>query len=86
MSREKALEAMTLAGARMLGMADRVGSLEVGKDADVIVLSGDPFSVYTRVEQTWVDGVKVFDLAVPEDAAYSVGGYDVYRQHTGHDH
>ena len=86
MSEEKALEAMTLAGARMLGMEDRVGSLEVGKDADVLVLSGNPLSVYTRVEQTWVDGEKVFDLAIPEDAAYSVGGYDVYRQHTGHDH
>ncbi|MEM1056690.1 MAG: amidohydrolase family protein [Bacteroidota bacterium] len=79
MSPEAALEAMTLAGARMLGMDDRIGSLEVGKDADLVVLSGDPLSVYTRIEQTWVDGVSVFDLSDPEDAAYSVGGYDVYR-------
>ncbi|MEM6327672.1 MAG: amidohydrolase family protein [Bacteroidota bacterium] len=79
MSREKALEAMTMAGARMLGMADRIGSLETGKDADLIVLSGDPLSIYTRIEQTWVEGTKVFDLAIPEDAAYSVGGYEVYR-------
>ena len=84
MSREKALEAMTLAGARMLGMADRIGSLEPGKDADLIVLSGDPLSIYTRIEQTWVDGQKVFDLANPEDAAYSVGGYEVYRGATYH--
>ncbi len=86
MSREKALEAMTLAGARMLGMADRVGSLEVGKDADLVLLSGDPLSIYTRIEQTWVDGTKVFDLATPEDAAFSVGGYDVYRTTTLHTH
>ncbi|MEL6615448.1 MAG: amidohydrolase family protein [Bacteroidota bacterium] len=82
MSREAALEAMTMAGARMLGMEDRIGSLEVGKDADLVLLSGDPLSVYTRIEQTWVDGVKVFDLANPEDAAYSVGGYEVYRSTT----
>ncbi|WP_218827600.1 amidohydrolase family protein [Rubricoccus marinus] len=86
MSREKALEAMTLAGARMLGIADEVGSLEAGKSADLIVLSGDPLSIYTRIEQTWVDGTKVFDLAIPEDAAYSVGGYDVYRAFSQHDH
>ena len=86
MSREAALEAVTLAGARMLGLDDRVGSLEPGKDADLVVLSGDPLSVYTRVEQTWVDGAKVFDLADPGDAAFSVGGYEVYRGHAVHDH
>lgn len=79
MSRETALEAMTLAGARMLGLDDRLGSLEPGKDADFVILSGDPFSVYTRVEQTWVEGQKVFDLADPEDHAYAVGGYEAYR-------
>ena len=51
MSREAALEALTLAPARMLGLEHRVGSLEPGKDADFVVLSGDPFSVYTTVEQ-----------------------------------
>ncbi|HIL56511.1 MAG TPA: amidohydrolase, partial [Rhodothermales bacterium] len=65
MSREAALEAMTLAGARMLDVEERIGSLEAGKDADLIVLSGDPLSVYTRIEQTWVEGTKVFDLTVP---------------------
>jgi len=82
MSREVALEAVTLAGARMLGLDDRIGSLESGKDADFIILSGDPFSVYTRVEQTWIEGVKVFDLADPADRAYATGGYDVYRSAT----
>ncbi len=79
MSRDFALEAMTIAGARMLGLDGRLGSLEPGKDADFVVLSGDPFSVYTRVEQTWVEGQKVFDLANPEDRAYATGGYDAYR-------
>ena len=86
MSREAALEAMTLAGARMLGLADRLGSLEPGKDADLVVLSGDPLSVYTRVEQTWVEGRKVFDLADPDDRAYAEGGVDAYRSSTLHVH
>lgn len=74
MSREAALYAMTMAGARMLGLEDRIGSLERGKDADFIVLSGDPLSTYTRVLQTWVEGVKVFDLNDPRDYLYAVGG------------
>jgi imidazolonepropionase-like amidohydrolase len=74
MSREAALYALTMAGAKMLDLDQRIGSLERGKDADFIVLSGDPLSVYTRVEQTWVEGVKVFDLSDPRDHAFAVGG------------
>ena len=84
MSREKALEALTIAGARILRLDDRVGSLSAGKDADFIVLSGDPLSVYTRVEQTWVEGRKVFDLANEEDRLYAVGGYGAVRGETIH--
>ncbi len=79
MSREAALEAMTIAGARMLDLEDRIGTLEVGKDADFIILTGDPLSVYTHVEQTWVEGEKVFDRSDPEDLQYATGGPDVYR-------
>ncbi len=79
MSRKKALEALTLAGARMLGLEKRVGSLEVGKDADFIVLSGDPFSTYTHVLETYVEGKKVFDRQNPDDYKFAVGGYDVYQ-------
>jgi imidazolonepropionase-like amidohydrolase len=79
MSREKALEALTLAGARMLDLEDRVGSLERGKDADFIILNGDPFSVYTHVVQTWVDGVKVFDRSNPDHLPFATGGHEVYR-------
>lgn len=79
MSREKALEGMTIAGATMLDLAQRVGSLAAGKDADFIVLSGDPLSVYTHVEQTWVDGKKVFDRADPKDREFATGGFGVMR-------
>ena len=86
MSRERALEAMTIAGARMMGLEDRVGTLEPGKDADFIVLSGDPLSVYTHVEQTWVEGNKVFDLANPADRAFAIGGPDVFDGAVMHTH
>lgn len=78
MSREKAIEGLTIAGARMLDLSSRIGTLEKGKDADFIILSGDPFSVHTRVEQTWVEGIRRFDLNNPADKAFLVGGYDVY--------
>lgn len=74
MSRDKALYALTMANAIMLDMQDRVGSLEVGKDADMVVLSGDPLSVYTHVLQTWVDGAKVFDRSDAKDYIFAVGG------------
>jgi imidazolonepropionase-like amidohydrolase len=74
MSRPAALEALTLSPARMIGLDHRIGSLEPGKDADFVVLSGDPFSVWTRVEQTWVEGERVFDRADPADARHALGG------------
>ena len=74
-SREKALYGMTMANARILDLDKRIGSLEPGKDADFIVLSGDPLSVYTHVLQTWVDGTKVFDRSDPKDKLWAIGGY-----------
>ena len=75
MSREGALAALTLNGAKMLDLDGRVGSLEPGKDADFVVLSGDPFSVYTQVLQTWVEGQPVFDRSQPEDRLWAEGGW-----------
>lgn len=79
MTREGALRALTLAGARMMDLGDRVGSLEAGKDADFIILSGDPLSVYTKVEQTYVEGRKVFDLSDPKDRLFATGGFGAGR-------
>jgi len=75
MSREKALYGMTMANAVMLDVQTRVGSLETGKDADFIVLSGDPLSVYTKVLETWVEGKKVFDRSDAKDLLTATGGY-----------
>ena len=75
MSRDKALYGMTMAGAEMLGLKDRIGSLETGKDADFIVLSGDPLSVYTHILETWVEGKKVFDRSDPRDLLIATGGF-----------
>ena len=86
MTREAALESVTLAGARMMGLADQVGSLEEGKDADFLILSGDPLSVYTTIEETWVEGQKVFDLDNPDDRAFATGGYRVYEGAASHVH
>lgn len=75
MSRDAALRALTIRGAEMLDLADRVGSLAPGKDADLVVLDGDPFSTYTKVLETWIEGVKVFDRSDPTDFLHAVGGY-----------
>ncbi len=84
MSREKALYALTMAGAIMLDLDKRVGSLEVGKDADFVVLSGDPISVYTHVLETWVEGKKVFDRSNPQDYLVQVGGNGATTDRTMH--
>ena len=55
-SPEEALKALTLHSARLMGIDDRVGSLEKGKDADVVVLSGPPFEADTRVDAVIVNG------------------------------
>ena len=84
MSRAGALRALTLAGAEMLDLQDRIGSLEAGKDADFIVLSGDPLSVYTHVLETWVEGVKVFDRENLKDRLWSTGGYGAGNSRAAH--
>jgi len=75
MSRQGALEALTLAGAEMLDLNEQIGSLRAGKSADFLILDGDPFSVYTKILETWVEGRQVFDRSDPEDRLYAVGGF-----------
>ena len=74
MSREAALRAVTLEAAKQLDLDHRIGSLDVGKDADLAILDGDPFSVYSLVHETWVEGEKVFDYADPADRLQALGG------------
>jgi len=59
--RRAALEAITLNPARMLGVEDRLGSLEVGKAAYVVVFSGDPLDFNSWVEKAYIDGVLAYD-------------------------
>ena len=54
-----ALKAITINPAEHIGVADRVGSLEVGKDADVVITNGCPFEVMTEVQAVFIDGVQV---------------------------
>lgn len=60
LDRDQALRAITLEPARRLGIADRVGSLEVGKDADMVILDGDPLSATTSVLKVIIDGKIVY--------------------------
>ena len=62
-SEETTLKALTLHGAKITGVADRVGSLAVGKDADFAVYNGHPLSIRSSCIETWVNGEKVWDKA-----------------------
>ncbi|HEX7114845.1 MAG TPA: amidohydrolase [Steroidobacter sp.] len=59
--RERVIMWITANPARALGIEDRTGTLEPGKMADVVIWSGDPFSVYTLAEQVFIDGALVYD-------------------------
>lgn len=59
MSEEHALRAVTLTPAETLGVADRVGSLEKGKDADFVIWTGHPFRIRSRIESVYIEGCKV---------------------------
>ncbi len=59
---QQALGFVTINPARQLGVDDRIGTLEPGKDADFAVWSESPLSTYARCEQTWIEGARYFDL------------------------
>ncbi len=60
---ERAWTWLSLNPAKGLGIADRTGSLEPGKMADVVLWNGNPFSVYSRPEKVWIDGAVMYDWA-----------------------
>ena len=62
---ERAIQWITRNAARALGVLDRTGTLEPGKMADLVLWSGDPFSVYSKADLVFIDGARVFDRADP---------------------
>ncbi len=62
MSEEEALRTITLTPAEILGIADRIGSIEVGKDADLVVLSDDLLRTATKVERVFIGGELAYEL------------------------
>jgi imidazolonepropionase-like amidohydrolase len=65
---EAALRALTINAAEMAGVSNRVGTLEPGKDADIVLLDGPWYELSTRVEKVFVDGILAFDRTPTEDA------------------
>ena len=61
MNRDEALKAVTVTAAELGGFGDRTGSVTVGKDADLILLDGDPFEIMTNVCMTMINGKIVFE-------------------------
>ncbi|MBL8616458.1 MAG: amidohydrolase [Deltaproteobacteria bacterium] len=70
LSEQAALETITIDPARLMGVADRVGSLEVGKDADLVLFSHHPFDVQALALRTWIDGRLVYDRAAAKELAH----------------
>jgi imidazolonepropionase-like amidohydrolase len=64
---EEAWKMVTLNPARMMKLDHRIGSVEVGKDADLVLWNDNPLSIRSKAEQTWVDGVRYFDAARDAD-------------------
>lgn len=63
LSEEEALKLCTLNGAKLLRLDHRIGSVDVGKDADLVIWSGHPLSTYSHVETTFIEGDVYFDRA-----------------------
>jgi len=59
LTKQQALQAVTLNAAKHLGVSERVGSIDVGKDADFVIWNGDPFDIKSHIEQVFIEGEKV---------------------------
>ncbi|MGA2382526.1 MAG: amidohydrolase family protein [Gemmatimonadales bacterium] len=82
-SETDALKMITMNPARMLGIENRVGSIDVGKDADLAIFSGHPFAPASRVEMTLVDGRVFFDRNTAPTLDYLMQQLKEQRQHRG---
>ncbi|RYE30235.1 MAG: amidohydrolase, partial [Sphingobacteriaceae bacterium] len=67
MSEEDALKLVTLNPAKMMHVDQKIGSIKAGKDADLVLWSANPLSIYAVAEKTYVDGIPYWDYA--QDAA-----------------
>ncbi|MBO0823891.1 MAG: amidohydrolase [Actinobacteria bacterium] len=63
LDRDSALRALTINPARIIGVGDRLGSIEPGKDADLVIWSGDPLDVLSRVDRALIDGEEIYSYA-----------------------
>ncbi len=82
-SETDALKMITLNPARILGIENRVGSIDVGKDADLAIFSGHPFAPASRVEMTLVDGRVFFDRTTAPTLEHEIQQLQEQRQHRG---
>jgi cytosine/adenosine deaminase-related metal-dependent hydrolase len=67
MSEEDAWKMVSLNPAKMLHLEDRMGSIKVGKDADIVIWSDKPLSIYAKAELTMVDGIVYYELKKDEE-------------------
>lgn len=65
-SRAHAIRWITSNPAKAAGILDQTGSIEIGKDADLVLWTGNPFSIYSRAEKVLIDGAIAFDMTNPE--------------------
>jgi imidazolonepropionase-like amidohydrolase len=68
-----ALRAVTINPARIAGVADRLGSIEAGKDADLCIWSGDPLDVMSRVERAYIGGAEIYRYDVARQEGVFTG-------------
>src|SRR5882724_8144177 len=64
---DQAIRWLTINPAWALSLDDRIGSIEVGKNADVVLWSGNPFSIYSKAEKVWIDGAMLYDRNDPNE-------------------
>ena len=72
MSEQEAWKTITINPAKLLHIDHRVGSIKIGKDADLVLWNGHPMSVYSRAEKTIIEGKTYFDLALDEQKRIAI--------------